>query len=113
VELLSVELLEEHARRLAALISTAPHGPQRRVHIRQLKAHMRALRQIYTQLAGDTERESGSPAAEWLLDNFPRSSRPRARDIHHDLPPSFSSAAAGRRRRVLPACRASTRWPSS
>jgi len=71
VELLSVELLEEHARRLAALISTAPHGSSNgRVHIRQLKAHMRALRQVYTQLAGDTESEAVSPAAEWLLDNF-------------------------------------------
>src|SRR5687767_4229614 len=89
IELLSVELLEEHARRLAALISTAPQGSSNgRSHLRQLKAHMRALRQIYTHLAGDTEREAVSPAAEWLLDNF-HIIAAAARDIQHDLPPSY------------------------
>jgi cyclic beta-1,2-glucan synthetase len=89
IELLSVELLEEHARRLAALISTAPHGSSNgRAHLKQLKAHMRALRQTYTQLAGDTEGEAVSPAAEWLLDNF-HIIAAAARDIQHDLPPPY------------------------
>ena len=70
-ELLSIELLEEHARRLAALLSIDPR--QRgsgRAHLRQLKEHMRALREVYTALAEDARQEAMSPAAEWLLDNF-------------------------------------------
>ena len=45
-ELLSMELLEEHARRLAAMLSLSPRRRgQRRTHLRQLKAHMQALRE--------------------------------------------------------------------
>jgi len=88
-ELLSIELLEEHARRLAALFSI---GPTRRggghAHLRQLTAHMRVLRDVYTALAEDDRQEGMAPAAEWLLDNFHIISA-AARDIHHDLPPSF------------------------
>ena len=88
-ELLSIELLEEHARRLAALLSIAPknrgHG---RAHLRQLKDHMRALREVYRALAEDARQEPMPPAAEWLLDNFHIISA-ASRDIHHDLPPSF------------------------
>src|SRR6185295_2061064 len=88
-ELLSIELLEEHARRLAALLSIAPknrgHG---RAHLRQLKDHMRALREVYRALAEDARQEAMPPAAEWLLDNFHIISA-ASRDIHHDLPPSF------------------------
>jgi len=89
VELLSAELLEEHARRLAALLSIARrrHGSGR-VHLRQLKAHMRALRDVYTAFAGDARHEAMPPAVEWLLDNFHIISA-AARDIQHDLPPSF------------------------
>ena len=88
-ELLSIELLEEHARRLAALLSIAPRrGGSGRAHLRQLKEHMRALRDVYTALAEDARHEAMSPAAEWLLDNFHIISA-AARDIHHDLPPSF------------------------
>jgi cyclic beta-1,2-glucan glucanotransferase len=88
-ELLSIELLEEHARRLAALLSIAPR--QRgsgRAHLRQLTDHMRALREVYTALAEDARHEPMAPAAEWLLDNFHIISA-ASRDIHHDLPPSF------------------------
>jgi cyclic beta-1,2-glucan synthetase len=88
-ELLSIELLEEHARRLAALLSIAPRRRGLgRAHLRQLKEHMRALRDVYTALAQDAQQEPMSPAAEWLLDNFHIISA-AARDIHHDLPPSF------------------------
>jgi Flp pilus assembly protein TadB len=42
-ELLSIELLEEHARRLAALLSIAPRrGGNGRAHLRQLKRQIRA-----------------------------------------------------------------------
>jgi cyclic beta-1,2-glucan synthetase len=88
-ELLSIELLEEHARRLAALLSIAPrHRGSGRAHLRQLNGHMRALREVYAVLADDARQEPLSPAAEWLLDNFHIISA-ASRDIHHDLPPSF------------------------
>ena len=90
-ELLSIELLEEHARRLAAMLSLSPrrHG-QRRTHLRQLKAHMQALRETYTLLAEDARREPMPPAAEWLLDNF-HIATAAARDIQRDLPPAYFS----------------------
>src|SRR6476659_5440041 len=88
-ELLSIELLEEHARRLAALLTLSPRRRgSGRAHRRQLKAHMRALREVYVALAADARQEAVSPAAEWLLDNFHLVSA-AARDIHHDLPPAF------------------------
>jgi len=87
-ELLSIELLEEHARRLAALLSITSRKGSGHAHLRQLKGHMRALRGVYTALADDARVETPSPAAEWLLDNFHIISA-AARDIHHDLPPAF------------------------
>ena len=88
-ELLSIELLEEHARRLAALLTLSPRRRGNgRVHLRQLKDHMRVLRELYVALADDARQEALSPAAEWLLDNFHIISA-AARDIHHDLPPAF------------------------
>ena len=89
VELLSVDLLEEHARRLAALLSIEPRGGSRsRAHLRQVRANMRALRGVYNTLADEARRESMSPAAEWLLDNFHIVSA-AARDIQHDVPASY------------------------
>src|SRR4029450_6783978 len=72
IELLGIEPLEQHARRLAALL-TVSHG--RRLggtsHLKALREHSRALRAAYTSLAEDATRgEPSSPAAEWLLDNF-------------------------------------------
>ena len=88
-ELLSAESLEEHARRLAALLSIVEgRRGSGRVHLRRLSAHMRALRQVYTTLAEDARQEAMSPAVEWLLDNF-HIIAAAARDIHHDLPPGF------------------------
>ncbi len=49
---------------------------------------MRTLRELYTALAEDARRETVPPAADWLLDNFHIISAV-ARDIRHDLPPSF------------------------
>src|SRR5688500_3908702 len=89
-ELLSIELLEEHARRLAALLSIAPGGSRGsgHAHLRRLRLHVRALREVYIALADDARQEAMSPAAEWLLDNFHIISA-AAHDIHHDLPASF------------------------
>jgi cyclic beta-1,2-glucan synthetase len=89
LELLGIELLEEHARRLAALLSLARRRRgSGRAHLRRLKEDAHALREVYTALAHDARRESVSPAAEWLLDNFHIISA-ATRDIHRDLPPSF------------------------
>jgi cyclic beta-1,2-glucan synthetase len=89
LELLGIELLEEHARRLAALLSLARHRLSRgRAHLRRLQEDTRVLRGVYKALAEDARHGAVSPAAEWLLDNFHIISA-AARDIHHDLPASF------------------------
>jgi cyclic beta-1,2-glucan synthetase len=90
IELLGIERLEEHARRLAALFTVGrrPHN-RRRAHLHRLSDNMRALRETYRALAGDASRgEPASPATEWLLDNFHVATE-AARDIARDLPPSF------------------------
>jgi cyclic beta-1,2-glucan synthetase len=91
VELLGLEHLEEHARRLAALLAFASRRRGgSRSHLRRLDDHARALREVYTTLTEDARTgESPSPAAEWLLDNFHIISA-TVRDVQHDLPPSFS-----------------------
>ena len=88
-ELLGIEILEDHARHLAASFSIVP-GRRRggRGHLRRLDADARVLRGVYAALADDARRESVPPAAEWLLDNFHLISA-AARDIHHDLPAAF------------------------
>ena len=90
IELLGIEPLEEHARRLAALltVSLRRRGGSRE-HLKRLRQHAHALRQVYTALADDARRgEPSSPAAEWLLDNF-HIVLSALRDIRHDLPPDF------------------------
>ncbi|MEO8482672.1 MAG: glucoamylase family protein [Acidobacteriota bacterium] len=94
MELLGIEPLEEYARRLAALLT--PETPTRvqrlfirNHHLTDLEDDMRVLREVYVALSEDTRLgEPSSPAADWLLDNFPLISA-AARDIRHDLPPSF------------------------
>ena len=47
VELLGIELLEEHARRLAALLSLSRRGlGNGRAHLRRLDDHSRALEEV-------------------------------------------------------------------
>ncbi len=89
-ELLGIERLEEHARRLAALLT-----PERRrrsgrpEHLKRLKEDARALRRIYTALEEDARAgEATPPAAEWLLDNF-HVITAAIRDVRSDLPPLF------------------------
>ncbi|HVH29890.1 MAG TPA: glucoamylase family protein [Vicinamibacterales bacterium] len=91
VELLGIEPLEEHARRLAALLTPVHRrrGSSSRAHMRRLADAARTLRTVYTALTDDVRRgEPTSPAAEWLLDNFHVISA-AIRDIRHDLPSSF------------------------
>src|SRR5512144_2656191 len=89
IELLGIEPLEEHARRLAALFTVSVRARGGRAHLTRLREHTRALRDVYTSLAEDSKRgEPCSPAAEWLLDNF-HIILAAVRDIQHDLPPAF------------------------
>ncbi len=89
LELLGIELLEDQARRLAALLSLARRQRGKGgAHLRRLNKDARQLRAVYLALAEDARRDSVSPAAEWLLDNFHIISA-AVRDIHHDLPASF------------------------
>src|SRR5438093_8520517 len=89
IELLGIEPLEEHARRLAALLTVSLRRRSGRAHLKRLRQHTHTLRQVYTSLADDAKRgEPSSPAAEWLLDNF-HIVLAALRDIHHDLPPAF------------------------
>jgi cyclic beta-1,2-glucan synthetase len=90
IELLGIELLEEHARRLAALFIVARRPrSRRRAHLRRLAENRRALRTTYRAVAEDASRgEPASPATEWLLDNF-HVVETAGRDILRDLPPSF------------------------
>ena len=89
-ELLGIEVLEEHARRLAAALtlSVGQHGTRSR-HLRRLDKKMRALRVVYSALSEDAGGgEAPSPAAEWLLDNFFVVAA-AAHDVRHDLPTAF------------------------
>src|SRR5712671_926068 len=90
IELLGIELLEEHARRLAALLTVA-RKPRNggRAHLRRLNENRRSLRENYRLLAEDASHgEPAAPATEWLLDNFHIVSA-AGRDIVRDLPASF------------------------
>ena len=89
-ELLGIELLEEHARRLAAGLTVDMRRARRpRKHFRRLVEHSKALRTVYTSLAKDVRAgEPPSPAAEWFLDNFYIVTA-AARDVWRDLPADF------------------------
>ena len=98
VELLGIEPLEEHARRLAALLTASVRSRvSSRAHQKRLRQHARVLREVYTSLANDAKRgDPSSPAAEWLLDNF-HIIVAALRDIQHDLPPASSNDFRGSR----------------
>jgi cyclic beta-1,2-glucan synthetase len=90
IELLGLEPLEEHARRLAALLTVSPPGRGGgSAHVKRLRGHALTLGDVYSTLTEDAKvGEPSSPAAEWLLDNF-HIVLAALRDIQHDLPPGF------------------------
>ena len=89
LDLLGIELLEEHARGLAALLSLARRRRgSGHTHLQRLRQDAQVLRAVYAELAADAREDAVSPAAEWLLDNFHIISA-AARDIQHDLPAPF------------------------
>ena len=113
IDLLGIEPLEEHARRLAALFTVSPRRRGGAAHLKLLRRHTKTLRHVYTSLAGDVARgEPSSPAAEWLLDNF-HIVLAAVRDIHHDLPASFFRGSLGLPLMSSPGCHGSMRWRAS
>jgi cyclic beta-1,2-glucan synthetase len=88
-ELFSIERLEQHAHTLAAAqrITAAPRRG-RDVQAR-IADNGRILVESYRLLAGATKDErSITPAAEWLVDNFPIVDE-QLREIRDDLPPNY------------------------
>ncbi len=88
-ELFSVERLEEHARTLA-LAQTVTDAP-RRGHAAWPRTadNGRVLLESYRILARAIKDErSITPAAEWLVDNFPIVDE-QLREIRDDLPPDY------------------------
>ena len=68
IELLGIEPLEEHARRLAALLTVSVAKRGGRAHLKGLRGHTRTLRDVYTSLTEDAKLgEPSSPAAETTM----------------------------------------------
>ena len=88
-ELFSVERLEEHARTLAlAQLVTTRDRRGRDVHPR-IDENGRVLVESYRLLArAIREERTVTPAAEWLVDNFPIVDE-QLREIRDDLPPDY------------------------
>jgi cyclic beta-1,2-glucan synthetase len=88
-ELFSVERLEQHAESLA-VAQTVTDTPRRGRAIRpRVTENGRVLLQSYRVLARAIKEErSITPAAEWLVDNFPIVDE-QLREIRDDLPPDY------------------------
>ena len=88
-ELFSVERLEQHAESLAAAQKTTTKPIRVRPLTRRLYDNTQVLIDTYRVIVKATyARESISPAAEWLLDNFHVVDE-QIREIKDDLPPGF------------------------
>ncbi len=100
-ELLSIELLEEHARRLAALLSIAPrHGGSGRAHLRQVDAHMRALRRCLHGARGGRAARRHVACGRMAAGQLPHHRGRRARHPSRSPARVLQAAASYRRRRV-------------
>ena len=88
-ELFSVERLEQHAQTLAAA-QTVTDTPRRgRAVGPRIAENGRVLAESYRILARAIKEErSITPAAEWLVDNFPIVDE-QLREIRDDLPPDY------------------------
>jgi cyclic beta-1,2-glucan synthetase len=88
-ELFSVERLEQHAESLAAAQRIAPKLKRGRPLVERLRDNSRVLTEAYRAIVKATHaRESITPAAEWLLDNFHVVDE-QVREIRENLPPGF------------------------
>ena len=88
-ELFSVERLEQHARTLAAAQAVTDTPRQGRAVHPRIADNGRVLLESYRTLAGAIKDErSITPAAEWLVDNYPIVDE-QLREIRDDLPPDY------------------------
>src|SRR6185437_13309536 len=78
-ELFSLERLEQHAETLAVAQRTAPKGSKEKKLLPRVRENHRRLTDGYRAI---------TPAAEWLVDNFPIVEE-QIREIIDDLPPAF------------------------
>src|ERR1019366_381184 len=88
-ELFSIERLEQHAESLAAAQRTAPKRSKAKKLLPRVRDNHRYLTRGYRAIAqaiGDDR--AVTPAAEWLVDNFPVVEE-QIREIIDDLPPGF------------------------
>ena len=88
-ELFSIERLEQHARSLAAAQEITAGPIPRRSLAARLKDNETALRDAYGSIGrGVREEQVTTPAAEWLLDNYPLVEE-QIREARDDLPPGY------------------------
>ncbi len=88
-ELFSVERLEQHARTLAAAQAVTDTPRQGRAVHPRIADNGRVLLESYRVLASAIKDErSITPAAEWLVDNYPIVDE-QLREIRDDLPPDY------------------------
>ncbi len=88
-ELFSVERLEQHAHTLAAAQKVTAEPNRGRAVQRRVAENGRVLVESYRVLAQAIKDErSITPAAEWLVDNFPIVDE-QLREIRDDLPPDY------------------------
>src|SRR5260221_3722567 len=88
-ELFSVERLEQHAHSLAANQPVYRGKAAGKSLVTRLRDNERVLLAAYRKIAATTvEGQPGSPAAEWLLDNFHLVEQ-QVREVRTDLPESY------------------------
>ncbi len=88
-ELFSVERLEQHAHTLAAAQKITLDHPRGLSLQRRVADNGRVLVEAYRILAQAIKDERAiTPAAEWLVDNFPIVDE-QLREIRDDLPPNY------------------------
>jgi len=88
-ELFSLERLEQHAESLAAAQHTAPKRSKAKKLLPRVRDNHLYLKQGYRVIAQAIGQERAiTPAAEWLVDNFPVVEE-QIREIIDDLPPGF------------------------
>jgi cyclic beta-1,2-glucan synthetase len=88
-ELYGVEALEGFARELAASSRVAPPGRAEGPLLQQLERNARTLTRAHQRIAeAAARRETLSPDAEWLLDNF-YIVEEVLREVRHDLPRGY------------------------
>src|ERR1019366_3171857 len=88
-ELFSIERLEQHAESLATAQRTAPKRSKAKKLLPRVRENHRFRTRAYRAIAqaiGDDR--AITPAAEWLVDNFPVVEE-QIREIIDDLPPGF------------------------